>query len=138
MRWLFVLTGLLSSAALAESQLDSPPLEPLSTPYLLKLTGGLLLVVVAILVLAWLVKRFNLNQQSQNGLIRIIAGLSIGARDRIVLLQIGDEQILVGLTPGRIEKLHTMANPLQAPEGQPATSAFAAKLNRAMDDREST
>ena len=138
MRWLFVLTGLFSTAALAESQLDSPPLEPLSTPYLLKLTGGLLLVVVAILLLAWLVKRFNLNQQSQNGLIRIIAGLSIGTRDRIVLLQIGDEQILVGLTPGRIEKLHTMANPLQAPEGQPVTSTFAAKLNRAMDDREST
>lgn len=137
MRWLFAFAGLLSSSALAESQLDSSPLEPLSTPYLLKLTGGLLLVVVAILVLAWLVKRFNLNQQSQNGLIRIIAGLSIGTRDRIVLLQVGDEQILVGLTAGRIEKLHTMAHPLQAPEGQPATSPFAAKLNRAMDDRES-
>lgn len=138
MRWLFVLTGFLSSAALAESQLDPPPLEPLSTPYLLKLTGGLLLVVVVILVLAWLVKRFNLNQQSQNGLIRIIAGLSIGTRDRIVLLQIGEEQILVGLTPGRIEKLHTMAHPLDAPEGQTATSTFATKLNRAMGDREST
>ena len=138
MRWLFAFAGLLSSAALAESQLDSSPLEPLSTPYLLKLTGGLLLVVVAILVLAWLIKRFNLNQQSQNGLIRIIAGLSIGTRDRIVLLQIGDEQILVGLTAGRIEKLHTMAHPLEAPEGQPATSAFAVKLKRAMDDKEST
>ena len=137
MRWLFAFAGLFSSAALAESQLDSPPLEPLSTPYLLKLTGGLLLVVVAILVLAWLVKRFNLNQQSQNGLIRIIAGLSIGTRDRIVLLQIGDEQILVGLTAGRIDNLHTMAHPLEAPEGQPATSTFAAKLNRAMDDKES-
>ena len=137
MRWLVALTGLLSSVAMAESQLDSPPLEPLSTPYLLKLTGGLLLVVAAILVLAWLVKRFNLNQQSQNGLIRIIAGLSIGTRDRIVLLQIGDEQILVGLTPGRIEKLHTLAHPLEAPEGQPATSTFAAKLNRAMGDKES-
>lgn len=138
MRWLFVLTGLLSGSALAESQLDPPPLEPLSTPYLLKMTGGLLLVVLVILALAWLVKRFNLNQQSQNGLIRIIAGLSIGTRDRIVLLQIGEEQILVGLTPGRIEKLHTMVHPLEAPEGQPATSTFAAKLSRAMGDREST
>lgn len=137
MRWILVLTGLLSSTALAQSQLDSPVLEPLSTPYLFKLTGGLLLVVMVIFVLAWLVRKFNLNQQSQNGLIKIIAGLSIGTRDRIVLLQIGEEQILVGLTPGRIEKLHTLSQPLDAPEGQLASSSFAEKLNRVMGDRES-
>ena len=137
MRWILVLTGLLSAPALAQSQLDSPALEPLSTPYLFKLTGGLLLVVVVILVFAWLVKKFNLNQQSQNGLIKIIAGLSIGTRDRIVLLQIGEEQILVGLTPGRIEKLHTLSQPLDAPEGQLASSSFAEKFNRVMGDRES-
>jgi flagellar protein FliO/FliZ len=89
MRWILVLTALLSNTALAQSQLDTPALEPLSMPYLLKLTGGLLLVVVVILAFAWLVKKFNLNQQSQNGLIKIIAGLSIGTRDRIVLLQVG-------------------------------------------------
>ncbi len=137
MRWILVLTGLLSSTALAQSQLDSPVLEPLSTPYLFKLTGGLLLVVMVIFVLAWLVKKFNLNQQSQNGLIKIVAGLSIGTRDRIVLLQVGEEQILVGLTPGRIEKLHTLSQPLDAPEGQLASPSFAEKLNSVMGDRKS-
>jgi flagellar protein FliO/FliZ len=137
MRWILVLTALLSNTALAQSQLDTPALEPLSMPYLLKLTGGLLLVVVVILAFAWLVKKFNLNQQSQNGLIKIIAGLSIGTRDRIVLLQIGEEQILVGLTPGRIEKLHTLSQPLDAPEAQLASSSFAEKFNRVMGERES-
>lgn len=137
MRWILVLTGLLSSTALAQSSLDTPVLEPLSTPYLFKLTGGLLLVVVVIFVFAWLVKKFNLNHQSQNGLIKIIAGLSIGTRDRIVLLQVGEEQILVGLTPGRIEKLHTLLQPLDAPEGQIASSSFAEKLNSVMGDRKS-
>ena len=137
MRWTLLLTGLFSSTAFAQSQSDSPVLEPLSTPYLFKLTGGLLLVVVVILLFAWLVKKFNLNQQSHNGLIRIIAGLSIGTRDRIVLLQIGEEQILVGLTPGRIEKLHTLSQPLDAPEAQLASSSFAEKFNRVMGERES-
>ncbi|MBT8434083.1 MAG: flagellar biosynthetic protein FliO [Gammaproteobacteria bacterium] len=137
MRWILLLSGLLSSTALAQSQTDSPVLEPLSTPYLFKLTGGLLLVVMVIFVLAWLVRKFNLNQQSQNGLIKIIAGLSIGTRDRIVLLQIGEEQILVGLTPGRIEKLHTLSQPLDAPAGQLASSSFAEKFNRVMGERES-
>ncbi len=123
------------------AEVDSPPIapiEPISSPYLMKLTGGLLLVVAIIFVLAWLVKKFNLNQQSQNGLIRIVAGLTIGTRDRIVLLQVGDEQILLGLTPGRIEKLHTLTEPVEAPEAGLAPASFAAKLNRLMNDREAS
>ncbi len=115
---------------------SSAPMEPLSSPYLVKLTGGLLLVVIVIFVLAWLVRKFNLNQQSQNGLIRIIAGLSVGTRDRIVLLQVGDEQILLGLTPGRIEKLHTLDKPLADESVAPAAASFAGKLNRLMREPE--
>ena len=112
------------------------PLEPISSPYLMKLTGGLVLIVAVIFVLAWLVKRFNLNQQAGSGLIRVIAGLSIGTRDRIVLLQVGEEQILLGLTPGRIEKLRTLAEPLKpAGEAPAASTSFAEKINRLMGDR---
>ena len=131
--WLFPCALLAQGEPAAES-----PLEPMSSPYLAKLVGGLVLVVAAIFVLAWLVKKFNLNQHSQGGLIRVIAGLSIGTRDRIVLLQVGDEQILVGLTPGRIEKLHTLERPLEAPRTSPPGGSFAAKLNRLMGDREAS
>ncbi len=112
-------------------------LEPISSPYLLKLTGGLILVVALIFLFAWLLKKFNLNQHSQNGLIRIIAGLSIGTRDRIVLIQVGEEQILLGLTPGRIEKLHSLSQPVEAPGEQAVSSVFAEKLQRLMGDRTS-
>jgi flagellar protein FliO/FliZ len=139
MRWLMSFAGLFSGAVLAEAESGAATaLEPLSSPYLFKLTGGLLLVVIVIFALAWLMKKFNLNQGAQNGLIRIVAGLSIGTRDRIVLLQVGEEQILVGLTPGRIEKLHTLAQPLEAPQGEPASASFADKFNRLMGDRESS
>jgi len=139
MRWLLLPIVLFSGAL--QAQAENPvaaPLEPISSPYLLKLTGGLILIVALIFLLAWVVKKFNLNQQSHSGLIRIIAGLSIGTRDRIVLLQVGEEQILLGLTPGRIEKLHTLAQPLEA-MGEPAPSgSFASKINRLMGDRETS
>ena len=140
MRYLLLLTGLFSEARVAQSENSAvAPLEPISSPYLMKLTGGLVLIVAIIFLLAWLVKRFNLNQQAGSGLIRVVAGLSIGTRDRIVLLQVGDEQILLGLTPGRIEKLHTLAQPLQAPSTEQAVSgAFADKLNRLMGERKSS
>jgi len=137
MRWILLSLGLFSSAVMAQSPNQGvTPLEPISSPYLFKLTGGLILVVVVIFALAWLVKKLNLNQQSHNGLIKIIAGLSIGTRDRIVLLQIGEEQILVGLTPGRIEKLHTLVQPLEVSGEQPVSVSFASKLNQLMGDRE--
>ena len=136
MRWLLLLAWPVSEALLAQSENSAgAPLEPISSPYLVKLAGGLLLVVVIIFLFAWLLRKLNLNQQASGGLIRVVAGLSIGTRDRIVLLQVGEEQILVGLTPGRIEKLHTLAQPLE-PAGEQAVSAsFADRINRLMGDR---
>ena len=139
MRHLLTFIVLLSSPVAAQAQAEAmAPLDPISSPYLMKLTLGLILVVALIFLFAWLLKKFNLNQGSQNGLIRIIAGLSMGTRDRIVLLQIGEEQILLGLSPGRIQKLHTLSQPLDiSGEAEVPGSAFADKLQRLMGDRSS-
>ena len=137
MRFLLALSYLFSSSLLAKSDPGlASPLEPLASPYLLKLTGGLLLVVMVIFLFAWLAKKLKLNQQAQNGLIRIVAGLSTGTRDRILLLQVGEEQILVGLTPGRIEKIHVMSQPIEVAQGEPISTSFADKLNSLMSQRD--
>lgn len=138
MRWL-TFPVLWLATGVARAQAEAPAaLEPVSSPYLLKLTGGLILVVLVIVALAWLVKKLNLSQQSGQGLIRVVAGLSLGTRDRIVLLQVGEEQILVGLSPGRIEKLHTLAQPLELPDGPAVGANFADRFNRLMGDRETS
>jgi len=115
---------------------DVTMIEPMSPSYLFKLTGGLILVVVIIFTLAWLVKRLNLTQHSQNGLLRIVAGLPVGTKDRIVLLQVGDEQILLGLSPGRIEKLHTLSDPVIVEDNAHSSAPFAEKLNKLMNKGE--
>jgi flagellar protein FliO/FliZ len=65
-------------------------------------------------VLAWIIKKMNLTPQSQTGLIKVIAGLNLGARERVVLLEVGGEQILVGLSSGRMDKLHTLTKAVDA------------------------
>jgi flagellar protein FliO/FliZ len=122
---------------LATTAQTSAALEPLSSSYLLKLTGGLILVVIVIFGLAWMVKKMNLTPRSQTGLIKVVAGLNLGTREKILLLEIGDEQIVVGLCPGRIEKLHTLTTPLNTDsiDVQAAGSMhskFARKLNQLM------
>ncbi len=84
----------------------------LSGQYLVQLILGLIVVVACILALAWFAKRFNHLQSSTNGMLRIIGGLSMGSRERVVLLQVGSEQVLVGVSPGRINTLHVLSNPI--------------------------
>ncbi len=76
--------------------------------YLMQLVGGLLVVLVCIVVLAWFAKRFNRLQTSSDGSLQIIGGISMGARERVVLVRAGDEQILLGVSPGRINALHVL------------------------------
>lgn len=56
------------------------------------------------------------------------APLPAPPRDRLVLVQVGEEQILLGLTPGRITPLHVLKEPVHLPDGEPATPEFAQRL----------
>ncbi|MCP4494675.1 MAG: flagellar biosynthetic protein FliO [Gammaproteobacteria bacterium] len=129
MHWFTSLLVYLPTVAVAQQASSGiAVVEPLSTSYLIKLTGGLILVVVIIFCFAWLLKRLKITQQAQNGLLKVVAGLPLGTRERIVVLQVGEEQILLGLSPGRIEKLHTLAEPLVV-DPQQSISPFAERLH---------
>ena len=133
MRWIALFLYCQPLAVWAQAATEELAIiEPMSPSYLFKLTGGLILVVAVIFILAWLVKRLNLTQHSQNGLLRIVAGVAVGTKDRIVLLQVGEEQILLGLSPGRIEKLHTLSDPIVIEENTHPGTPFAQKLNKLM------
>ena len=90
---------------------------------------GLLLVLGLIFALAWLLRRVQQAGPRQGQVIELISSRALGARDRLVLVQVGNEQILLGLTPGRITPLHVLKEPVQLPDTtQPATPEFAKRL----------
>lgn len=93
---------------------------------------GLLGILVLILVFAWLARVVFRIQPASNGSLRIIAGLSMGAREKIVLLQVGGQQLVLGVAPGRITTLHVLDEPLPVETG-PARDpgrGFAGVLER--------
>ncbi|MCF5179307.1 flagellar assembly protein FliO, partial [Pseudomonas sp. PA-6-1D] len=53
---------------------------------------------------------------------------ALGPRDRLVLVQVGEEQILLGITPGRITPLHVLKTPVEATRTETATPEFAQRL----------
>ncbi|WP_084419151.1 flagellar biosynthetic protein FliO [Photobacterium sp. J15] len=92
--------------------------------------AALILVVLLILFLAWLLKRMKLpGIQGADGSMKIIRQLPVGQRERIVLLQVGDEQLLVGVTQQNISLLSKLEQPLSMEETQ-SGGEFAAHLNK--------
>lgn len=108
--------------------------EPLSSAYMGQLMLSLLFILGLILGLAWLVKKFNVIPQQGQRIIKILSTISVGNRDRISLIQVGEEQILISLSPGRITKLHDMTVPVEIEHNtQVATPAFAKTLSGLMN-----
>lgn len=95
---------------------------------------GLALVLGLIVGMAWLIRRMGSITQVGQGALKVVGGLSLGQREKIVLVQIGEEtQILVGLAPGQIRTLHVLDKPISV--NTPATKVpggFAEKLQGLM------
>ncbi|MDH1572782.1 flagellar biosynthetic protein FliO [Pseudomonas sp. GD03746] len=94
---------------------------------------GLLLVVGLIFFLAWLLRRMQGAVPKGGQVIEVIGSRAIGPRDRLLLVQVGKEQILIGHTPGSIEALHVLAEPVEVPaSARQATPEFAQRLMELM------
>ncbi|ARB30680.1 flagellar biosynthetic protein FliO [Pseudomonas tolaasii] len=95
---------------------------------LTQLVLGLLLVVGLIFVLAWLMRRVQRIGPGNAQVIEMVGSRALGPRDRLVLVQVGDEQILLGITPGRITPLHVLKSPVEVAKTEAATPEFAQRL----------
>lgn len=80
--------------------------SPLNASGLFDVVMGLALVVGLIFLIAFLFKKFGSSSVGMGGLIKVIAAMSLGGRDRIALISIGQKQMLLGISPGRIATLH--------------------------------
>ncbi|WLG52419.1 flagellar biosynthetic protein FliO [Pseudomonas sp. FP1742] len=97
---------------------------------LTQLVFGLLLVLGLIFLLAWLLRRVQQAGPAGKGqVIELIGSRALGPRDRLMLVQVGNEQILLGLSPGTITALHVLKEPVQVPGGtEKTTPEFAQRL----------
>lgn len=77
---------------------------------------SLLLIVGLILVLGYLMRRFSFFNQAAGGNIKTVASIMVGTRERIAVIQVGDEQHLIGVTAQNINHLAKLEKPLQEPE----------------------
>lgn len=127
------------------ASLQSAPAKPLITsthvahPVAQPSTAGavgstllsLVVVLALIFALAWLARRMSgVIGQRNNGL-RLVASLPLTTRERIVVVEVGGTQLLLGSGPSGTRLLHKLDTPLpETPVAQ--APAFAQLLARHM------
>jgi flagellar biosynthetic protein FliO len=79
-----------------------------STGSLLQTLFALILVLAVLGALAWFLKRYGPKVGGGNANLRVVGSLNLGGRERIMVVEVGNEWIVVGASPGRINALATM------------------------------
>jgi len=100
----------------------------MGTEYFLQVIVALLLVIGVIVLLSFLARRFNFFSGTGSGPIKVLSGISLGGKERLLLVQVGEEQLLLGTSPGYIHKLHKLREPI-APELLTTSRLSAANLH---------
>ena len=83
----------------------------------------LLLVIGFILLLGWLAKRMPGIGGANNPALKVVGSLALGPRDRVVVVAVGDTQLLLATGPGGTRTLHTLEQPLPMPANTPSPFA---------------
>ena len=115
---LFAAVALGPQAALAASP------APVAAGQAVQVAAGLALVLLLIAAAAWAARRLQGLRPHGRGRIRIIEGLAVGAREKLLLVEVDGSRVLLGMCPGRIATLHTFA-------GESPPPSFAHALDAA-------
>lgn len=120
-----------------EKVITSLAKEPVGLGNYLQMFFGLFVVVALVFGMAWFMRRMGSIGGMASGNLKVLGGISVGQRERVVLIQAGDTQLLVGVAPGEIRTLHVMDEPIamQADSAVKTSSGFAEKLHAAIKSR---
>ena len=80
--------------------------------------GALILVLGAVFVVSLILRHLQRRTGANTGHLRILQVLSVGAKDRVLLVQVGVDQILMGVSTAGIQHLHTLTEPVEVLEDQ--------------------
>lgn len=128
------------SAITAPVNIPKPAAQKVSSSsQLASLLGGLTLIIILIYGLSWFVKRFAQGGFMHNPSMKVVSALPLGTRERLMLVDVGGKQLLLGVTATQINTLHVFDEPvvqiekvqtekLQAGKTQAVASDFSQKL----------
>lgn len=104
---------------------------PATGSVLMTISGALALIVLLLVVLAWAARRSGLARRLQGaqGSMTLVATQSLGPRERLVLVDVGEQRLVLGVTASQITCLATQVRPENASQDT-APAAFPQMLDK--------
>lgn len=114
-----------NAAQIASSVGAGTAVPSLGVGAVLQTIVGLAVVIGLVFGFAWLARRFGLQPGARGGIVKTIGGTSLGGKERVAVVEIGDTWLVLGAAPGNVRLLHTMpagsATGAPFPTGTPGT-----------------
>jgi flagellar protein FliO/FliZ len=110
----------------------TPVGEGIGLGSLLEVGAALGIVVLAILALAWALRRLQGSGAGTGAQLKVVAAITIGPRERVLVVDAAGTQLLLGVTPTQITRLHEFPAPLIV-AARPRGADFGARLRQALD-----
>ena len=97
---------------------------------------GLGVVLAVMMGFFWFLRRFSPGQSGAQGAVKVVGGVMLGPRERLVVVEVGETWLMLGVGGGQVTHLHTLPRPAGyvAPV-QGDTSGFADKLKDLLPKR---
>ncbi len=102
---------------------DTAPVSP--TGSMVKMLIGLAAVLAVMAAITWLLKRMMPGAGGQQSVARVVSSVSVGSRERVVVVEVGGRWLVVGVAPGQVTSI---AN-LEAGELPSVTTGHAVHTN---------
>ncbi len=91
---------------------------------LVQVSGALTAIILFILLAAWLAKRFGLSGRTGGAKgLKISASCNLGPRERVVVVDVEDARLVLGVTATQITHLHTLPPAPASVDPEPAAQA---------------
>lgn len=108
-RIIAALTGLATLPAFAQSTAAPTELAPaMPLGAMLQSFFALLIVLGVIAGAAWLLKRTQRLHGASNDVLHNVAAMAVGPKERVVVVEVGETWLVLGVAPGQVRPLHTL------------------------------
>ncbi|WP_420477213.1 flagellar biosynthetic protein FliO [Noviherbaspirillum sp. ST9] len=133
----FLTIALLASLPARAAEEVASTASTASAGSLIQVLFGLVVVLALMAGAAWMLKRMGMTSAGGNSVAKVIGGVSVGNRERVVVVEVGEQWIVVGVAPGRVNSLATMPRQETMPVATAADNSknFAAWLKQTIDKR---
>lgn len=100
---------------------------------LVTLAVGLAVVLGSLYGVLWLLRRLQQQSPGVGVPVRVVGGAAVGPRERVVLLEVGDRVLVLGVAPGRVSALDSLPAADLPRHAPPQPGEFQARLSALLE-----